>query len=140
MPRPKNVLGNQQPLAFDSLPLSADLLVNLKRALTRTIRKKYSRAVLAVHLTRVMGKKITVDILNNWTCESKPHHAPPWFAVIYICDFYSDYSPLKVLLKPFGLDVITKKETELLQIGSAYLKQQAIDAEMKKIIFRRGDV
>ena len=138
MPKNKKILGNQQHLSFNSLPFSDDLLIDVKRALTKAIKKKCSRAALAEHLTAIMKKTATVDMLNNWTAESKPAHIPPYFAVIYICAFCGDYEPLKILFKPFGLSVITKSEQHLLELGKAFKKQRALEGEINTLVYREN--
>jgi len=139
MPKSKKILGNQQHLSFNSPPFPDDLLIDVKRALTRVIKKKCSRPVLAAHLTAIMKKKVTVDMLNNWTAESKPAHVPPYFAVIYICDYCHDFAPLNVLLKPFGISAITKTQHDLLEIGKAYLKQQEAEGKIRSLVFKRTE-
>jgi len=139
MPKNKKNLGNQQHLSFNSLPFADDLLIDVKRALTRVIKKKCSRPVLASHLTAIMKKNVTVDMLNNWTAESKPAHIPPYFAVIYICDYCHDFAPLNILFKPFGVSVITKAQLDLLEIGKAYLKQQESEYKIRSLVFKRTE-
>jgi hypothetical protein len=90
---------------------------------------------LAEHLTRAAGKEVTVDMINSWTAESKGHVPPPQY-IVYICHFTGDTAPLRAMVEPLGIELISSREKELLELGQVYVETRKLDIKRTELNHR----
>ena len=132
MTKAKTSLVGQEAFAFAAERNPEEVLLDLKHAVTRAIKKHGSRAQLADHLSRLTGKEITESQINNWTSESHPH-IPPVHYIAPICAWCGDWRPFSVLFQPYRQHVIDEKQKTLMEFGEIYIKEQELKAERDSV-------
>jgi hypothetical protein len=99
-----------------------------------------SREQIADEMTGLIGKKISVRMLNDWTAESKENRWPLCYTRA-LCAVMNDYRLLKYLADNSGLILITPEDAELLELGRQYILRKQADrrfAELETSIERRA--
>lgn len=134
MSKGKQKADNQQAFGFASMPEPEDILRAVKKAITKAM-KRTSRDELAGYLTRAAGKEVTVDMINAWTAESKGHVPPPQY-IVYICQFTGDTGPLRAMVEPLGIELISSREKELLELGQVYVETRKLDIKRTELNHR----
>jgi hypothetical protein len=78
-----------------------------------------------VRLTGGNAKSISKDTLDKWLSPSDRDHTPSILAVVALCMATKDAGPIRAMLKPLGLDVMTAKDRKLRDYGKAVIEDKA---------------
>lgn len=92
-----------------------------------------SREQIADEMSVLLGRQISVGMLNKRSVASHPTHAFPLSQVRAFCIVTDDWRLLSVIAERLGLRVIDQEEAELLELGRQYLRRRQADAEISKI-------
>jgi len=104
--------------------------VIMAKVLTKVMRScPYSREQISDMLSLMLGRKITVHVLNNITSATKPHHAD-WNLVKGICAITGYAAPLIVILEGLGHQLVEKADVPVFEMHKLMLERKRIDDEM----------
>ena len=107
--------------------------VIMAKALTKAIRScPYSRDQVADMLTLMLGRKITVHVLNNITSTTKPHHAD-WNLVKGLCAITGDPNPIKIMIAGLGHQLVKKEDVPIFEMHKLMLERKRIDEQMEAL-------
>ncbi len=137
MPKKGRKNGQQVRLPFTPDHAPHEVLASIKRRLTAIIKKSDSREALAEFLTNISDRKVTVAMINNWTCESKPQHVPPIHLVPFICLYCRNNKPVETLVKVLGMTMISEPEKIFLEIGKVAQRQRELDIRATQLLGKR---
>lgn len=124
----KNSNDRQAAFSFAAEANPSDVLLELKHALTRAIKRRGSRRELAEHLSRLIGEDVTEAMINSWTAESKPHVPPPQL-IAPVCAWADDWRPMQVLANPYDRHLIDDQHKTLTEFGELYIEEQTLRAK-----------
>jgi hypothetical protein len=114
---------------FDDASALADLLPRVRRALNFDLgedeagRKKLVDHVNAlsrradVRLTSGNTQAVSKDTLDKWVSPGDKSHPPSVNAIVALCLAMDKYTAVKAIANACGLDVITREESDLLELG-----------------------
>lgn len=86
-----------------------------------------------IRLTGGNVKNISKDTLDKWLSPTDTAHAPGVNAILTFCIATNDFTPLGVMLRPFGLDIMTHEDRRLRDIAKA-------DEEIKALRQRKRNL
>jgi hypothetical protein len=120
----------------ESKPLAGSMndAALLRAVLVRSIRQSNkSREQIAEEMSYLVGRKITVRMLNAFTAESKEDNR--WHAELdrAFCYVTGSDELLRCRADLAGLTLITKEEAEILELGRQYLRRKEAEAEMARL-------
>jgi hypothetical protein len=93
-------------------------------------RSEKSRDQVAEEITKLVGEKVTVRMLNSYTSEAAEQHRWPLQYTTALCFVLDDWTLLRAVVEKSGFYVITAAEKELLDLGAEYLKQKRASEKM----------
>lgn len=79
------------------------------------------------------GKRLSLETLEKWLNPQECNRIPPVKALPIFCAVVGDYSPISILARPLGLEIINEKESRLLRWARLYRKAQAAKKQMKEL-------
>lgn len=91
-------------------------------------------------ITRISGVKLTggnvraisKDTLDKWLSPSDESHPPSVVAILAFCLATQNTTPLRVMLRVAGLDVMTEEDRLYAEIGRRSVEAKRKNAEAKK--------
>lgn len=78
-----------------------------------------------VRLTSGNNKIISKDTLDKWLSPSDKDHPPSILALVALCMATKDVGAIRALLRPLGLDVMTKEDRLLRDYGRACIENKS---------------
>lgn len=114
--------AEQQELfrAKDALPGSMECDLSLRLITSQAIKNgSKSRAQIADEMTNLLGVRVTEQMLNCFTAESKDKHRFPAAFVPALCHITGDVRLLQALAQKLGLMIVGSEEMRLLELGRA---------------------
>jgi len=109
----------------------------VRRVVTESIRKSAkSREQIAEEMSRLTGKRITVRMINGFTCESEELLRWPAQYTRAFCCVVNDWSLLHCLVERSGFLMITRDEASLLELGREYLRQKRASERVQSLEIR----
>jgi hypothetical protein len=97
----------------------------VRQAITRAIRAcTKSREQIAEAMTVMLGTRVTVAMLNNFSAEAKQQHRWPAAWDRAFCQATGDDTLLVCRVQAAGLFVIDRTDFQLLELGREYLRQK----------------
>lgn len=122
MPINEAIPGSEgQPNLFDS-PFPGSLNFDSSvRAIVADVFKRIekSRAQVADEMSFLLAMKVTEQMLNDFTAESKAGHRFPALFIPAFCQSTGDFRLLHMLTRPLGLRVIDQRQSQLLGLAEA---------------------
>lgn len=86
-----------------------------------------------IKLTGGNTKGISKDVLDKWLSPSDVGHPPGINAVLVFCVATGDHSPLRILLRAVGLDIMTEEDRRYRDIGKADMDLKAARRRKKQL-------
>jgi hypothetical protein len=106
----------------------------VRQAISAAIRRcSRSREQIADEMTRLLGIRVTVAMLNDYSATAKRQHRWPaaWDRVF--SSVTGDNELLTCRVRAAGLIVIGPTEWELLELGTEYLRQKRAAEKLTRI-------
>lgn len=95
-------------------------------------RSMMSREEVADELSRLVGEKITVNHIANWTAESKNGWRLPLEYAAALTQILNDTGIIKAALGGSGINILDDKEMALYEIGKAIEDKRENDAKLRE--------
>jgi hypothetical protein len=109
----------------------------VRTALAESIRASgKSRAQIADEMTFLTGRKVTERMLNGYTAESKEDYLFPAELTRAFCVATGDTRVLHCLAELNGFRVVSAEESELIELGRAFLQRNQAEEQIE-ILQRR---
>lgn len=86
-----------------------------------------------VRLTQGNTRVISKDLFDKWLSPSDRDHTPSLLAVVVFCKAVGDPTPLRVVLKALGLDLMTEEDRRQRDYGRACLEERAARKRKKQL-------
>ena len=77
-----------------------------------------------VRLTSGNNKSISIDTLDKWLSPSDTNHPPSILAVTVFCLATKDFSPIRVLARAVGCDLMTDEDRHFRDYGKASIEEK----------------
>jgi hypothetical protein len=102
--------------------------------ITQLIRESaQSREQIADEMTRLLGERVTVRMLNSYTSDAAEKHRWPAQYDIALCEVLGDYTLLEQRCKRAGFRMIGPKEEKLIAIGRAYIAKAKAEKKLAEV-------
>lgn len=129
-------LPTSQPGLFNNLPGSLDLDEAVARSLRVAFREgSKSREAIAEEMSRLMGRPVTVRMLDNFTAESHPRHRFPaaWLPAFCIAAADTECGVIRLLIEAAGYHMIGDKEAMLIEFARATLAKKEATEKIEEL-------
>ena len=124
---------NQPDLFTDEQPTPGSLNDSeiVRGLITKTIRESNkSREQIAEEMSVLCGDRITVRMLNSYTCEAAEQHRWPTQYTRAFCHVVGNWNLLRCIVERAGFHLITEDEAELLELGRQFLARKRADEQI----------
>lgn len=116
---------------INDLPGSCDDDALVRGLITDGIKKSQkSREQIAEDMSALTGQRVTLRILNAFTAEAAERHRFPIAWARAFCVAVNDWLLLKFIAERAGCELIDSKESQVLEIGRAYLARRKADSRI----------
>ena len=88
--------------------------------------------ISGVKLTGGNVRAISKDTLDKWLSPSDESHPPSVIAILAFCLSTQNTTPLRVMLRAIGLDIMTEEDRLYAEIGRRSVEAKRKNAEAKK--------
>jgi hypothetical protein len=135
MPKVHEKLGNADQTEMEFGAFGSYDCDTALRLLIATVLKSHrkSRAQIADEMTALLGVRVTDQMLNCYTAESKEKHRFPAAFLPALCKATADTRLIAALADKIGMRLITAEEVQLLELGRNYLKQKQAAEEVSRL-------
>lgn len=121
-----------QPSLFssdtDSIPGSDHLGHVVRGVITKVCREsRFSRVEITDRMSDLLGTKVTVRMLNDWTAESKELHRFPLEYVAAFCHATETFDLIAAVVSRCGAQVISRKDAGLLDFAQAAINKEVAE-------------
>ncbi|HWR17148.1 MAG TPA: hypothetical protein VN577_20125 [Terriglobales bacterium] len=134
MPTDEQRIGDTNQASLfdqDAVPGSLDIESVVRAVVAEAIKRcNKSRAQIADEMSYLVAGKVTEQMLNDYTAESKPHRFPAQFIPAF-CRSTGDYRLLICLLRPLGLRLINQRQSELLNLAERLEAKERADRDFE---------
>ena len=111
-----------------------ELDVLVRRAVQLAFRQgSKSRQAIAEDMARLLGRPVTVRMLDNFTAESHPQHRFPAAWLPAFCIAAGDCEVLRHLVEAIGYRMVNQGEATLIDLARAYLEQKHATEKMEEL-------
>ena len=141
LPKFKEKIGNgEQPALNFGLPAENDDAM-VRRTISQAIRDcSKSREQIADEMTEILGVRVTVSMLNDFTASAKRLCRWPAAWDRAFCAVTGDHELLICRVRAAGFTVIGPVERDLLELGREYLRRKRADAATSELEHRLREV
>lgn len=125
------------------LPAAFEMDITIRRLVAEAIsRCEKSRDQIGDDMSYLLGRRITVHILNLWTAESKDEYRIPLNVVAAFCEVTGDRRLLECVAAKLGLSLVGEQDAYFLALGRAYAAaqqhQKSLIAVEAQVLLARG--
>lgn len=96
-------------------------------------RSGYSREQIAERMSWLLATKVTADMLNNFTADSKAAHRFPVAWSRAFCESTGDWSLIRYLADQAGYLLLEKTDAEVVALGELVIEQERAKTEITRI-------
>ena len=86
-----------------------------------------------VKLTTGNTRSISKDTLDKWLSPSDESHPPSLLAVLAFCLATESPVPLRAMLRPLGLDIMTEEDRKLCEYARTLIEQKKMRKRLRKL-------
>lgn len=86
-----------------------------------------------VKLTTGNTRSISKDTLDKWLSPSDENHPPSLLAVLAFCLATESPAPLRAMLRPLGLDIMTEEDRKLCEYARTLIEQKKMRKRLRKL-------
>lgn len=86
-----------------------------------------------VKLTTGNTRSISKDTLDKWLSPSDESHPPSLLAVLAFCLATESPAPLRAMLRPLGLDIMTEEDRKLCEYARTLIEQKKMRKRLRKL-------
>lgn len=116
----------------DPLAGSMDIDTQFRAAISEAIKNcDLSRPSIAAKMTELLGREITVSMLNSWTAESKENNNLAAKYLHVFCIVTGSNYPIRVITRPVGLFVMESPDAVRSEVALIDERIQKLQAEKK---------
>ena len=105
-------------------------------------QSQHSRDLIADRMSTLLGAKVTVAMLNNFTSESKDRHRWPFAWTRAFCMATEDMRLIQHLAEQTGFILLPAADSDVVRLGELVIEQKRNDTEIdnraKAVIARRN--
>ncbi len=86
-----------------------------------------------IRLTAGNKKSISLDTLDKWLSPSDTNHPPSVLAIATFCLATNDFSPVRVLARAIGCDIMTEDDRRYRDYGKAAIEEKQARDRKKQL-------
>jgi hypothetical protein len=112
----------------------------VREIITSSIKKSpKSRQLVAEEMSSLLGRKVTLPMLNAFTSDANEKHRWPLAWTRAFCHVTSDWTLLRAVVERAGFYVADQRDIQLLELGRQYLAKKTADKAMADLEQRLGE-
>jgi hypothetical protein len=114
-------------------PGCLDVDTAVRAALAGLFKGGFSREAIAERMSHLVGREVTVAMLDTYTADSKRNHRFPAAWIPALCAATGDARLLQYLVQRTGYRMISQEEEQLLELGRMFLEQQVATRKLSDV-------
>jgi hypothetical protein len=124
----------EEEIRGKELEVNYDIAAQIRRWMTSAIKaSQMSRYEIAAKLSELLDKEISKYQLDSWTAESKEGYHLPADYVPALASVLEDFSLVRILAAPLGIQVLENKDLIWLEYGQVRQMERKIRARKKQL-------